>query len=40
MRVATLNVWGHDGAWPARRDALLAGFRAPAPDLVALQETV
>src|SRR6185436_2064760 len=40
MRVATLNVWGHDGDWPARRDALIAGFRALASDLVALQETV
>ena len=40
MRVATLNVWGHDSDCPARRDVLIAGFRALAPDLVALQETV
>src|SRR3954452_9047313 len=40
MDVVTLNVWGHHGDWPRRRDVLASGFRALAPDLVALQETV
>src|SRR3954453_21600133 len=40
MDVATLNLWGHEGEWPRRRDALVSGFRALAPDLIALQETV
>jgi endonuclease/exonuclease/phosphatase family metal-dependent hydrolase len=40
MRVVTLNVWNRGGDWPARRALLIAGFRALAPDLVALQETV
>ena len=40
MRVATPNVWKHEGDWPARRTLLREGFDALAPDLVALQETV
>src|SRR4051812_11954001 len=40
MDVVTLNLWGHEGDWPRRRDALASGFRALAPDLVALQETI
>lgn len=40
MRVATLNVWGRHGDWPARRQVLADGFRALAPDVVALQESV
>lgn len=40
MYVTTLNVWGRSGDWPRRRDMLAAGFRALAPDLVALQESV
>jgi endonuclease/exonuclease/phosphatase family metal-dependent hydrolase len=40
MDVVTLNLWGHHGDWPRRRDVLVSGFRALAPDLVALQETV
>jgi endonuclease/exonuclease/phosphatase family metal-dependent hydrolase len=40
MRVATLNLWAHDGDWPARRTLLREGFDTLAPDLVALQETL
>src|SRR3954454_6720260 len=40
MRVVTLNVWAHYGDWAQRRELLVQGFRALAPDLVALQETV
>jgi endonuclease/exonuclease/phosphatase family metal-dependent hydrolase len=40
MRVATLNLWGVRGDWDARRALLVEGFRALAPDLVALQEAI
>jgi exonuclease III len=40
IRVATLNVWGPYGDWPARREVLRAGFAELDPDLVVLQETV
>ena len=40
MRVLTLNVWGRNGPWEKRRAALREGFRALAPDLVALQELI
>jgi hypothetical protein len=40
IRVATLNVWGRSGDWRCARGVLRDGFRAPAPDLLALQETI
>jgi endonuclease/exonuclease/phosphatase family metal-dependent hydrolase len=40
LRVLTQNIWAHGGDWPARREALRAGFARLSPDLVALQETV
>jgi exonuclease III len=40
MRVATLNVWGIRGDWPARLPLLRDGFAAIAADLVTLQETI
>lgn len=36
IRVATQNIWGHHGDWPARSPMLRAGLREH--DLVALQE--
>jgi endonuclease/exonuclease/phosphatase family metal-dependent hydrolase len=40
MRVLTLNIYGDNNAWPARRGVLRDGFAYLRPDLVALQETV
>jgi endonuclease/exonuclease/phosphatase family metal-dependent hydrolase len=40
IRVATVNIWGPYGDWPARREVLRAGFAELDPDLVVLQETV
>ena len=40
IRVATLNLWGRWGAWEHRRSALIGGFKALEPDLVALQESI
>jgi endonuclease/exonuclease/phosphatase family metal-dependent hydrolase len=40
MNVVTLNLWARQGDWPARREVLVSGLRALAPDLVALQETI
>jgi endonuclease/exonuclease/phosphatase family metal-dependent hydrolase len=38
VRVATLNLWGRQGAWEARRSVLVDGLRTLRPDLVAFQE--
>ena len=40
VRVATLNLWGRNGAWADRRRVLVDGLRALRPDLVAFQEAV
>jgi endonuclease/exonuclease/phosphatase family metal-dependent hydrolase len=40
MRVMSLNLFGHHGDWPARRELLTAGLRRLRPDVVALQEAV
>ena len=40
MRALSLNLWGHDGDWPARRQALTAGLRRLRPDVVAFQEAI
>jgi endonuclease/exonuclease/phosphatase family metal-dependent hydrolase len=40
MRVLSLNLFGHHGDWPARREPLAAGLRRLRPDVVALQEAV
>lgn len=40
VRILTLNLWGRNGAWADRRAALIEGFRAMQPDLVALQEVI
>jgi endonuclease/exonuclease/phosphatase family metal-dependent hydrolase len=38
--VLTLNLFARHGDWPARREALRAGFAQLRPDLVTLQEAV
>jgi endonuclease/exonuclease/phosphatase family metal-dependent hydrolase len=40
VRFATLNLWGRSGDWPARREALAAGLRALAPDVMGFQEAI
>lgn len=40
MRVATLNLWGVRGDWPARRALLRERFRRYAPDVVTFQEAI
>jgi endonuclease/exonuclease/phosphatase family metal-dependent hydrolase len=40
IRVMTLNLWGHSGGWSDRRQVLVDGLRALAPDLVAFQEAI
>jgi|SRR5829696_1393019 len=40
MRVATLNLWGQNGAWEERRSVLVEGLRGLRPDAVAFQETI
>jgi endonuclease/exonuclease/phosphatase family metal-dependent hydrolase len=36
----SLNLFGHDGDWPARREVLRAGLARLGPDVVALQEAI
>src|SRR5215207_4932221 len=38
LRVITLNLWGQQGNWEARRSVLIDGLRNRNPDLVAFQE--
>jgi endonuclease/exonuclease/phosphatase family metal-dependent hydrolase len=40
VRVATLNLFGLQGAWEERRTVLLAGLRKLQPDVVAFQEAI
>ena len=40
VRVATLNLWGHHGAWDERRSALVDGLHELHPDIIAFQEAV
>ena len=40
MRAISLNLFGHNADWPARREVLAAGLRALRPDVLALQEAV
>jgi endonuclease/exonuclease/phosphatase family metal-dependent hydrolase len=40
VRVATLNLWGRSGDWPARREALRTGLGALAPDAMGFQEAL
>jgi endonuclease/exonuclease/phosphatase family metal-dependent hydrolase len=40
MRIATLNVWGTRGHWPARLAVLRQGFQTLDADIVTLQETI
>ncbi|HVV24032.1 MAG TPA: endonuclease/exonuclease/phosphatase family protein [Pseudonocardiaceae bacterium] len=40
MRIATLNMWGIRGDWPARRAVLREGFGGWSPDVVTFQEAI
>jgi endonuclease/exonuclease/phosphatase family metal-dependent hydrolase len=40
VRVVTQNLWGRRGDWERRRDVLIRGMTALAPDLVALPESI
>ena len=40
VRVATLNLWGRNGAWDGRRSVLVNGLRELQPDVIAFQEAV
>jgi endonuclease/exonuclease/phosphatase family metal-dependent hydrolase len=40
IRFMTQNIWGVQGGWPARRDALVATLRQADPDILVLQEVV
>ena len=40
VRVATLNLWGQNGAWEQRRSVLIEGLRGLQPDLIAFQEAI
>jgi exonuclease III len=40
VRVATLNLWGRNGAWDGRRSVLVDGLRELRPDVIAFQEAV
>ncbi len=40
LRVATLNLFGRQAGWDARRTVLINGFRELRPDIIAFQEAV
>jgi hypothetical protein len=40
LRAMSLNLFGHDADYPARREVLAAGLRRLRPDVVALQEAI
>jgi endonuclease/exonuclease/phosphatase family metal-dependent hydrolase len=40
IRVLTLNLWGIQGHWAARRGVLKEGLRSLSPDVIAFQESV
>ena len=40
MRALTINLFGHHGDWPVRREALRSGLRELRPDVVTLQEAI
>ena len=40
MRALSLNLFGRNADWPARRQALQEGLRRLRPDVLALQEAV
>lgn len=40
ITVVTLNVWGQEGDWPARRGVLREGLQQLSPDVVAVQEAI
>lgn len=40
MRVTTLNLWGTQGEWVARRNVLRNGLRDLSPDVIPFQESI
>jgi hypothetical protein len=40
LRAMSLNLFGDNADWPARREVLAAGLRRLRPDVLALQEAV
>jgi endonuclease/exonuclease/phosphatase family metal-dependent hydrolase len=40
IRVATLNIYGHQGGWNERRPVLVEGFKKLNADIIALQEAI
>ena len=40
LRVATLNLWGRQGAWDERRAVLVDGLRGLRPDVIAFQDVI
>jgi endonuclease/exonuclease/phosphatase family metal-dependent hydrolase len=40
LRLMTMNIWGVNGDWPARRRYLTDGIHELGPDVLTLQETV
>lgn len=40
LRVATLNLFGHNGPWSDRQPVLRSGFRNFQPDLISFQEVI
>ncbi len=40
VRVATLNLWGQNGAWEERRSVLVEGLRRLQSDVIAFQEVI
>lgn len=40
MRVLTLNLWGRQGEWSARREVVRDGLRELRPDILAFQESI
>lgn len=40
VRITTLNLWGIEGDWPARRAVLKDGLKSLDPDLILFQESI
>jgi endonuclease/exonuclease/phosphatase family metal-dependent hydrolase len=40
IRVATLNLWGRQGAWDERRAVLVEGLHRLRPDVIAFQDVI
>lgn len=40
LRVLTVNIFGHHGAWPSRKNVLREDLRTLEPDIIAFQEVI